>query len=144
MDGFTLILALSLIIQFVVERIKTPIPNPCRSWAVPLIVFLISLGLSFCCRASILTYLGIAIKPPWIDYIITGIILSGGSTLMNELIKALNSIKVIGQQTVSGSLLGSLVDSLGEVRISVSEDSVTSESEEGEESAKPPTIDNST
>jgi len=85
-------------IQFVVERIKAPIPEAHRSWAVPLLAFGLSIVITTCCRVGLLSILGITATPIIVDYIFTGFILSGGSTLTNELIKALNGIKTVSQE----------------------------------------------
>lgn len=92
-NGLVVILALSTIIQFVVEQIKGPIPEAYRKWAVPLLALGISVIVTLGCKVGLLATFHILINPPIIDYILTGVLISGGSTFINELIKVLQGIK---------------------------------------------------
>lgn len=113
MTGFTLILALALLVQFIVERIKTPIPEAYRTWAVPVLAMIVSMVVCFCCKVGLFGQFSLSMEPIWLDYLLTGLILSGGSTLTNELIKALQGIKTLGQNATATSVLDDLLDSLG-------------------------------
>lgn len=94
MSGATAILLLSLLVQFLVERIKVfQMPEAVSKWAVPLIALIISLLLTIGCQIGILSLFSITINPLILDYILTGIAISGGSTLVNELIKTLQGLK---------------------------------------------------
>lgn len=97
--GLSTIIVLSLIIQFIVERVKTPIPEEYREWAVPLVALVLGIILAITCKIGFLLTLNITVEPIIIDYILTGIILSGGSTLVNELIKVLQTAKEALQLT---------------------------------------------
>ena len=93
MNAFGTVLALSVIAQFAVERLKTPIPSKYTKVAVPLLALVICCILTCSCRVGVLSALGINIDRAVIDYLLTGILISGGSTAFNELIKVLNGLK---------------------------------------------------
>jgi hypothetical protein len=91
--GLSTVIALALIIQFVVERLKAPISERYRAWVVPLISFILSIILTLSCQIGFLASIGIELDLKVVDYILTGFIISGGSTLVNELIKVLQNVK---------------------------------------------------
>lgn len=93
MQVFLIIIIVSLIVQFLTERIKTPIPENARKWAVPLVA--LTFGELICILGEIDLFgaCGIALNPLLISYILTGICVSGGSTLVNELIKAIVDLR---------------------------------------------------
>lgn len=93
MNAFGTILALAVITQFTTERLKSPIPDKYTKRAVPLLALLLSCILTCACSVGVLTTIGVSISIPAIDYLLTGVLVSGGSTAINELIKVLNGLK---------------------------------------------------
>ena len=99
MTGVGTILALSLLVQFVVERVKViKMSDNVRQYAVPVIALGVSITLTLSCKIGLLAVFNIGVEPPMVDYLLTGVIISGGSTLVNELIKAMQGLKETLQQ----------------------------------------------
>lgn len=93
MNAFGTVLALSVITQVAVERLKFPIDPKYTSKLVPLLSLLISCILTCACHIGILAILGVDISIHIVDYLLTGILISGGSTAVNDLLKVLNGLK---------------------------------------------------
>lgn len=93
MNVFGILMLLAVLVQFVVERLKPGIPEKLRSFCVPLLAIIISIVLTLSCQVGLLQALGIGIGSAIVDYVLSGIIISGGSTAFNELIKVLQGIK---------------------------------------------------
>lgn len=91
--GLETFLALAVFIQFVVERIKVPIPEQKRGWAVPLVALFIAILLAFSCKIGFLNSVGIPVQPVSLDYIFTAVVMAAGSTIANDLVKLFRGIK---------------------------------------------------
>lgn len=100
-DMFGVVMALSLVVQFVTEMLKQLLPAKVHPYGVPILALAVSIGLAFTTHTGLITAFGISVTPPTLDYIVTGLILSGGSAGINELIKTLRGLKETFQANTS-------------------------------------------
>jgi hypothetical protein len=103
-DMFGVVMSLALVVQFVTEILKKLLPEKTHSYAVPLLALVVSIVLAVTTHTGLLDTFGIAVTPPIVDYIITGLLLSGGSVGINELIKSLRGIKETLQSNTSAKV----------------------------------------
>ena len=84
------IILLSVIVEYIVNLIKPLIPK--TNYPVPLIISLIvGVGLGLLVRVDILSAIGFEPINLTVSYVITGLIASGGSTAVHELISKLRA-----------------------------------------------------
>ena len=88
--SFTILVICSLIVQFIVERVKQPVPEKYRKAVVPLLSVAVGLVIAFGTEVGIFGVIGIPFEPAWVDYALTGVAYSGGSCAVNELIKKIS------------------------------------------------------
>lgn len=89
-NNIVMIILLSVIVEYIVNLIKPLIPE--TNYPVPLIISLIvGVGLGLLVRVDILTSIGFEPVNLTVSYILTGLIASGGSTAVHELISKLRS-----------------------------------------------------
>jgi len=96
----TLIVILSVICQYLVQQIKEILPAKVvaklgdkNTWfGSGLIALVFGILLAFLAQADILDAVGVASLNPTIDYILTGILISGGSSLIHDLFNSISSI----------------------------------------------------
>ena len=98
MNSLMILILASIVIQFLVERVKDFFPSSIyekvTKYVKPSVFSLVfSLIIAFGCKIDLFALLNFAIEPVWLSYILTAITLSGGSVALNELIKSLASIK---------------------------------------------------
>jgi hypothetical protein len=91
-------LILSVVVQYIVERIKDLIPdniyNKISKYIKPSIIsFIVSIIITFTCRIDVFTILGYESIPQWLGYVLSALAISGGSVGTNELIKVLKNLK---------------------------------------------------
>lgn len=96
-QGNTGLLFFSMIIQFIVEQLKNILPLekiPTTIVKPQLWSLIVSLAVAFAFKVDMFDTLGFSVSgPTWISYILTAILISGGSGVFNEIIKSLTAIK---------------------------------------------------
>ena len=118
MNSLAILVLVSIIIQFLVERVKDFFPNSTyekiTKYVKPSVFSLVfSVIIAFGCRLNLFEMLNFLILPDWLGYLLTAIALSGGSVAINELIKSLASVKdynnsvssTINTSTINSDLL---------------------------------------
>lgn len=88
-QGFAILIFCSIIVQFIVDRVKPIISENYRKWAVPLVSLVMGILVAVGAQIGIFETIGILFHYKFLDYILTGVVFSGGSTAVNELIKLL-------------------------------------------------------
>ena len=89
-NNIVMIILLSVIVEYIVNLIKPLMPE--TSYPVPLVISLvIGIALAVVVKADILTAVGFNPEYLIISYIVTGLIVSGGSTAVHELIAKLRA-----------------------------------------------------
>ena len=89
-ENLILIILLSVIVEYLVNVIKPLIPE--SDYPIPLVISLvIGIVLAVVVKADILTAVGFSPSYLIISYIVTGLIVSGGSTAVHELIAKLRA-----------------------------------------------------
>lgn len=91
--GLQAFVSLALIIQYVVEQLKIFIPEKWHKSGVPLLALGIALMIAFGCKVGFMVAAGLPVDNVKIDYLLTAILLSGGSVVANELIKVVRGVK---------------------------------------------------
>lgn len=96
-QGITGLLFFSIVIQFVTEQLKNILPLdkiPSTIVKPQLWSLIVSLLVSFAFKVDMFSTLGYPITGPlWIGYLLTAILISGGSGVFNEIIQSLTAIK---------------------------------------------------
>ena len=89
-ENLILIILLSVIVEYLVNVIKPLVPE--SDYPIPLVISLvIGIVLAVVVKADILTAVGFSPSYLIISYIVTGLIVSGGSTAVHELIAKLRA-----------------------------------------------------
>ena len=89
-ENLILIILLSVIVEYLVNVIKPLVPE--TDYPIPLVISLvIGIALAVVVKADILTAVGFSPSYLIISYIVTGLIVSGGSTAVHELIAKLRA-----------------------------------------------------
>ena len=89
-ENIVMIILLSVIVEYIVNLIKPLMPE--TNCPAPLIISLIvGVGLGLLVRVDILTAIGFEPINLTVSYVITGLIASGGSTAVHELISKLRA-----------------------------------------------------
>lgn len=108
-SSFMVIFFLSIITQYVVEQIKNSLPtrvskklnaNDDSTWITGgMLALVVGILVAIFTRADVFSTLGLGSMNLYFDYVITGVLISGGSSLIHDLIQALGnpstSVKVI-------------------------------------------------
>lgn len=84
---------LAVFSQFIVEQLKTFIPDKYRAKFTPIVAATIGITLSVTTKVGLLASIGIPVEPIMIDYLITGIAIGGNAVAFNELIKLISEIR---------------------------------------------------
>jgi hypothetical protein len=82
-------MVLALVIEVITNLFKNYIPAIKSKGYVPLIAGILGAGLCLLTSTGIITATGIEIAWPWVDYVITGIVISRGAGVVNDLAKKL-------------------------------------------------------
>jgi predicted ferric reductase len=98
MDAFVLLMSLSFLIQVIVDLIKswmagTPLPENFHKYTALFVSLFLGLGLAFETNLGILTAAGISLKHSVVDVITTGLILAGGSNVVNQVVEYLRTAR---------------------------------------------------
>ena len=89
-NNIVMIVLLSVIVEYIVNLIKPLMPE--TDYPIPLIISLVfGIALAVVVKADILTAVGFSPSYLIISYIVTGLIVSGGSTAVHELISKLRA-----------------------------------------------------
>ena len=89
MDNLLVLGACAIITQFVVEQLRNTIPPKHKDKLTPIISLLIGISIALVTQRGILQSFDIPVINSTFDYIITGIIYSGGTIAFNELLQAI-------------------------------------------------------
>ena len=90
LENVILIVFLAIIIEYIVNIVKPIFPD--TSYPIPLIISLIlGVGLGLLVRVDLLTAIGFQPVNQMVSYVITGLMASGGSTAVHELISKLRA-----------------------------------------------------
>lgn len=110
-SSFMVIFFLSIITQYVVEQIKNSLPTRVSkklnatddsTWVTGgMLALVVGILVAIFTRADVFSTLGLGSMNLYFDYVITGVLISGGSSLIHDLIQALGnpitSVKVVEQ-----------------------------------------------
>ena len=90
------IIVFAMISQVIVERFKPLFVGPAAKFYSPAyIALVVSILVAEAFHVDIFAVLGLKIYvSPLVAYVLTGIIISGGSSVVNDLFKAINNLKV--------------------------------------------------
>lgn len=96
---FILIIICTIIVQFLTERTTDLLPEglynklkQSKYFNSAFIAFFYGIVISYIARLDMFTALGVPSVSPFIDYFLTGIIISGGSTFVNSLFNAVSGV----------------------------------------------------
>ena len=89
MDNLLVLGACAIITQFVVEQLTKNIPTKHKDKLTPIISLLVGISIALLTQRGIFQSFDIPVNSPTFDYIITGIIYSGGTIAFNELLQAI-------------------------------------------------------
>ncbi|QXN67884.1 hypothetical protein FPHOBKDP_00130 [Listeria phage LPJP1] len=97
-SGLLILTVLSVVIQYLVERIKdifpTKVMDKLANYVNPAFWSLIvSLPIAFGINIDLFAIIGYNMHPTWLATLFTGFALSGRATGINELIKSLSAVK---------------------------------------------------
>lgn len=98
------IIVFATIVQVLVERIKPLFVGEAAKFYQPAYAALIvSILVTVCFHVDIFAVLGLKIyADPMVAYVLTGIIISGGATVVNDLFKSIQNLKVNSAPTTEG------------------------------------------
>ncbi len=91
-EGLWYILGLSIFVEAVTEAFKSLSPRV-HGLGSRLLAFFIGIVVCVASRVGIVGLLGLSIRYPMIDYVLTGIIISRGSNIVHDMVTKLRSIK---------------------------------------------------
>ncbi|MEW6243913.1 MAG: hypothetical protein AB1497_06595 [Bacillota bacterium] len=87
-EGLTTVIVLAVIVEILTEILKTLLPviqgNACRYAAA-----LIGIGLALGARVGIFEAFGMPLSSPFLDYLVTGLLISRGSNLVHDIMSRL-------------------------------------------------------
>lgn len=89
MQAFGTVMIAAILVQAIVEIVKKPLPETIRGQIAPFLSVLFAELICVFGQVDMLAAAGIYLAPTWISLFLSGLIVSGGSTAVNELIKAL-------------------------------------------------------
>lgn len=94
-----LVIMLAIVVQFLVDIIKRifPVPAIGKVQIPPIYAAIIGIVLAIAFRVGIMAALGFETPYPAVDWIVTGLIVSGGSTGVHELISKLRESRKLGE-----------------------------------------------
>ena len=97
MQGIVLILALSVLVEAIVEYAKSIskvfTEKDYRTAITQLSAAIIAIALCFAANANLFAALGITFAAPWIGTALTGLFASRGANFVSDLIKRIQKIK---------------------------------------------------
>ena len=90
------IVVFAIIAQVVVERLKPLFTGPVAKYFQPAYVaFVVSVFIAIVFHVDLFAVLGLKIyADPIVAYVLTGIIISGGANVVNDLFKSIQNLKV--------------------------------------------------
>ncbi len=102
MEIFLLLVVLGLLVEAIVETLKLVWDAEKRKVSVPVICSLVvGIGIAMLTQASIFELLNITIvASSWLGYIITGILISRGSSFIHDLWSRINNYTTTGNITL--------------------------------------------
>lgn len=93
MNGIIVLTIISIVVQFLIERLKVFIPDNRKAHTIPVIASIIGVSLSWGTGIGLFSVIGIPLAPVFMDYIITGVAFSSGSSAFNELVKLITETR---------------------------------------------------
>ena len=95
MNVFMVFIFAAIIIEFVVGVLKEKLPEAVTRYANPNILsLLLGVVVAFAFGLDVFAALGMATAWLWLAYLLTGILLAGGSKLWHELVEKLRASRV--------------------------------------------------
>jgi len=97
-DTLTLLLGLSFVIQVVVDLIKgwmqsLPLPENFHKYTAIVVSLAAGVVVAYETDVGLLAALGVSVKDTWVDIIFTGLMLAGGSNIINQIIEYLRTLR---------------------------------------------------
>jgi hypothetical protein len=89
-SAFTNLLILGLLIEVITNLVKNYAPAVKKKGYTTLVAGLIGIALCFLTETGSVSATGAVISYPWLDYLLTGVLLSRAAGLLNDLSKKLN------------------------------------------------------
>lgn len=116
METFTLFVIMAIIVEGIVEYVKTVIEMKDRKAVlIQLSALLVAVGLCVLCGADVFTKLGITFAVPYVGCVLTGIFASRGANYASDLIGRLNGMaKHNDAEQISQVSADDIVEIMGE------------------------------
>lgn len=97
-DTLTLLLGLSFIVQVLVDLIKgwmskLPLPEDFHKYTAIVVSIAAGIVIAYETDIGLLAALGVGVKHEWVEIIFTGLMLAGGSNIINQIIEYLRTIR---------------------------------------------------
>jgi len=97
-DTFTILLGLSFVIQVVVDLIKgwmqsLPLPENFHKYTAIVVSLVAGITVAYETSVGLLAAFGVEVKHAWVDIIFTGLMLAGGSNVINQVIEYLRTMR---------------------------------------------------
>lgn len=93
METFTLFIVMAIIVEGIVEYVKTIVEmKDLKAVIIQLAALITSIALCILCGADVFGKLGIVFSVPYVGSVLTGIFASRGSNYVSDLIGKLNSL----------------------------------------------------
>lgn len=87
-NAFATLVVLAILVEVCVDIIKSAIPV-IRGWKSQLTSIIVGILLATATATGMLNSLGVQLSVPWIDYFLTGLIISRGSNFIHDLLAKL-------------------------------------------------------
>ncbi|MGI6364927.1 MAG: hypothetical protein ACOX2G_04160 [Bacillota bacterium] len=87
-NAMATLVVLAILVEVCVDIVKSAIPV-IRGWKSQLTSIIVGVLLATATATGLLTSLGVRLSVPWIDYFLTGLIISRGSNFIHDLLTKL-------------------------------------------------------
>lgn len=87
-NAFATLIVLAILVEVCVDIIKAAIPA-IHGWKSKMSSIIVGVLLATTTATGLLTSMGVMLSVPWIDYFLTGLILSRGSNFLHDLLSKL-------------------------------------------------------
>jgi len=97
-EALTLLLCLAFVIQVVVDLIKgwlknLPLPEGFHKYTAIIVSLVAGIVIAYETGIGLLAALGVTVKDVWVDIAFTGLMLAGGSNVINQVIEYLRTAR---------------------------------------------------
>lgn len=86
---FTNLLVLALLLEVTTNLVKNFAPAVSKRTSTPLVAGVLGAVLCFLTNTGVISATGVVISYPWLDYVLTGVVIARGAGLLNDLGKRL-------------------------------------------------------